>query len=48
VHFALEYFRAEHNLYEYGEVDAMDPTLVHIKKPVQVVNFINAGFTIVW
>lgn len=48
VHFALEYFRAEHSLYEYGEADANDPTIVRIKKPVQTVNFINAGFTIVW
>jgi Gram-negative porin len=46
--FALEYFRAEHGLYEYGEADPNDPTIIHIKKPVQVVNFINAGFTIVW
>jgi hypothetical protein len=48
LHFALEYFRAEHTLYEFGVADANDPTLIHIKKPVQVVNFINAGFTIVW
>jgi len=46
--FALEYFRAEHGLYEYGETDPNDPTIINIKKPVQVVNFINAGFTIVW
>jgi hypothetical protein len=46
--FALEYFRAEHGLYEYGEADPNDPTVINIKKPVQVVNFINAGFTIVW
>ena len=48
LHFALEYFRAEHDLYEYGEVNATDPTIINIKKPVQVVNFINAGFTVVW
>ncbi len=48
VHFGLEYFRAEHDLYEYGEVDPNNPSLINIKKPVQVVNFINAGFTIVW
>ena len=48
VHFALEYFRAEHTLYEYGEVNPSDPTIINIKKPVQVLNFINAGFTIVW
>jgi hypothetical protein len=46
--FALEYFRAEHGLYEYGEADPNDPTIIHIKKPVQVVNFINAGFTVAW
>ena len=46
--FALEYFRAEHALYEYGEKDAVNPMLIRIKKPVQVVNFINAGFTFVW
>lgn len=48
LHFALEYFRAEHTLYEYGEVDPIDPTIIHVKKPVQVVNFLNAGFTVVW
>jgi hypothetical protein len=48
VHFALEYFRAEHALYEYGEADPVNPMLVTIKKPVQVVNYINAGFTVVW
>ena len=46
--FALEYFRAEHGLYKYGEADPNDPTRITIKKPVQVVNFINAGFTIAW
>lgn len=48
VHFALEYFRAEHSLYEYGEADVANPSLINIKKPVQTVNFINAGFTVVW
>jgi hypothetical protein len=48
VHFALEYFRAEHTLYEYGEASPSDPSVINIKKPVQVVNFINAGFTVVW
>jgi hypothetical protein len=48
LHFALEYFRAEHDLYEYGEADLNNPTLIHIKKPVQVVNFVNAGFTVAW
>ena len=48
VHFALEYFRAEHTLYEYGATDPKDPTIVYIKQPRQVVNFVNAGFTVVW
>jgi hypothetical protein len=48
VHFALEYFRAQHTLYEYGEARVDDPTLVDIKKPTQAVNFVNAGFTVVW
>jgi hypothetical protein len=48
LHFALEYFRAEHDLYEYGEADPNNPSVVTIRKPVQVVNFINAGFTIAW
>jgi hypothetical protein len=46
--FALEYFRAEHVLHQYGEADPNDMTKVTIKEPVQVVNFINAGFTIAW
>jgi hypothetical protein len=48
VHFALEYFRAEHTFHDYGEADPDDPTIISIKTPVQVVNFINAGFTVVW
>lgn len=48
LHFALEYFRAEHGLYEYGEADPNDATSINIKKPVQVVNYVNAGFTVVW
>ena len=31
VHFALEYFRAEHTLYEYGATDPNDSTIVYIK-----------------
>jgi hypothetical protein len=46
--FALEYFRAEHAMHKYGEADPNDPTRITIKKAVQVVNFINAGFTIAW
>jgi hypothetical protein len=48
VHFALEYFRAEHGLYEFGEEDPTNMSLIRIRKPVQVVNYLNAGFTIVW
>lgn len=48
VHFALEYFRAQHTQYPYGEKDLVDPLLIHIKTPQQVVHFINAGFTVVW
>jgi hypothetical protein len=46
--FALEYFRAEHVLHKYGEADPNDSTRITVKEPVQVVNFINAGFTVVW
>ncbi|HVY29816.1 MAG TPA: hypothetical protein VHB79_24820 [Polyangiaceae bacterium] len=48
VHVALEYFRAEHDLYEYGEADPNNPNLINIRKPSQVVHFINAGFTVAW
>jgi hypothetical protein len=48
VHFALEYFRAEHTLYEYGQAHADNPNLVDIKRPQQAVNFVNAGMTIGW
>jgi hypothetical protein len=48
VHFALEYFRAEHTLYEYGVADPNDPTLIYLIQPRQGVNFVNAGFTVVW
>jgi hypothetical protein len=48
VHFALEYFRAQHTLYEYGVIDPNDPTIVNINQPRQAVNFVNAGFTVVW
>ena len=48
LHFALEYFRAEHTFHEYGEQDPDDPTIVNLLKPTQVVNFVNAGFTVAW
>jgi len=41
VHFALEYFRADHSLYEY----ATDESII---QPRQVVNFVTAGFTVAW
>jgi hypothetical protein len=47
VHFALEYFRAEHTLYEYGTIDA-NTGAMFITYPRQAVNFINAGFTVAW
>jgi hypothetical protein len=48
LHFALEYFRAEHTFHDYGEADVNNPTVINIITPVQVVNFINAGFTVAW
>jgi hypothetical protein len=47
VHFALEYFRAEHVLYEYGSVD-MTTGAMYINSPRQAVNFVNAGMTVAW
>ena len=48
LHFALEYFRAEHTLYDYGQVDPTNPNLIDVITPRQKVNFVNAGFTVVW
>jgi hypothetical protein len=48
LHFALEYFRAEHTFHDYGEANVNNPTIIDIITPVQVVNFVNAGFTVVW
>jgi Gram-negative porin len=49
VHFALEYFRAQHTWYERGVPSALDPNVTaKIEAPVQTVNFINAGATVVW
>jgi hypothetical protein len=48
LHFGLEYFRAEHTWHDYGEADPNNPSVVNIVTPVQVVHFINAGFTVVW
>jgi hypothetical protein len=49
VHFALEYFRAQHTWYERGVPSADDPNVTtRIEAPTQTVNFINAGATVVW
>ncbi len=48
VHFALEYFRAQHTWYDRGIPNAADPTLIDVVTPKQVVNFVNAGMTIAW
>jgi hypothetical protein len=48
VHFALEYFRAEHTFHEAGMQDPANQGVGIIKSPTQTVNFINAGFTIAW
>jgi predicted porin len=48
VHFALEYFRAEHTWYDRGVASASDPNVIVALTPRQVVNFINAGMSIAW
>lgn len=49
VHFALEYFRAEHTWYDRGVPSATDPSVATgVTTPRQVVNFINLGMTIAW
>ena len=48
VHFALEYFRAQHTWYDRGVANANDPTMASLETPKQVVHFINAGMTIAW
>jgi hypothetical protein len=48
VHFALEYFRAQSTWYDYGVASTSDPTMILAVTPKQVVNFINAGMTVVW
>lgn len=48
-HFALEYFRAQHTWYDRGVPSATDPNVTaRIETPTQIVNFINAGATVVW
>jgi hypothetical protein len=49
VHFALEYFRAQHTWHERGVASAADPNVTaSIERPVQTVHFVNAGATVVW
>ncbi len=49
VHFALEYFRAQSTWYPLGVASATDPAVtVGQLVPHQIVNFINAGMTVVW
>jgi hypothetical protein len=49
VHFALEYFRAASTWYPVGVASATNPLVtVGVLTPRQVVNFINAGMTVVW
>jgi hypothetical protein len=48
VHFALEYFRAQHTWYNRGVANVANPAVVDIITPKQTVNFINAGMTVAW
>jgi hypothetical protein len=49
VHFALEYFRAQHTWYERGVASATEPNVTaRIERSTQTVNFINAGATVPW
>ncbi|MDP9002919.1 MAG: hypothetical protein M3O46_22745, partial [Myxococcota bacterium] len=49
VHFALEYFRAQHTWYPLGVPSASDPMVTaSVITPQQIVHFINAGMTVVW
>ena len=49
VHFALEYFRAQHTWYDRGIANAVTPGgPATIVTPKQVVNFFNAGMTVTW
>ncbi|HEX2876479.1 MAG TPA: hypothetical protein VHP33_34735 [Polyangiaceae bacterium] len=49
VHFALEYFRAQHTWYDRGVASSTDPNVTaSIERPTQTVNFVNAGATVVW
>jgi len=49
VHFALEYFRAQHIWQDRGVASATDANVTaRIERPTQTVNFFNAGATAVW
>ncbi len=49
VHFALEYFRAQHTWYPYGVASATNPAVTaSVVTPQQIVNFVNAGMTVAW
>jgi hypothetical protein len=49
VHFALEYFRAQHTWYDRGVPNPMDANVtIAVERPMQVVNFVNVGATVVW
>jgi Gram-negative porin len=49
VHFALEYFHAQHTWYDRGVPLDTDPTMTAgVETPEQAVDFINAGMTISW
>jgi hypothetical protein len=48
VHFALEYFRAQHTWYDRGVANAANPAQIDVSTPEQVVTFINAGMTVTW
>ena len=49
VHIAIEYFRAQATWYSLGVPSANDPNVASaVVTPEQIVNFINAGMTVVW
>jgi hypothetical protein len=49
VHFAVEYFRAQATWYPAGVASATNPMVTaSVMTPQQVVNFFNAGMTVVW
>jgi hypothetical protein len=49
VHFALEYFRAQSTWYPYGVASPTNPMqTIGELIPQQIINFVNAGMTVVW